>query len=377
MGGASPLHLGVQATTARRGLEESPTSAELKALFQFVPEMLCIAGGDGYFKRVNPAFEKVLGYTTSELLARPFIELVHPDDRDKTQAVLEDLTQGIPAIEFENRYRCRDGSYRWLSWQAMSGDRGDGIYAVAADVTQRKEAERRDRFTGALLAMFSEKDSRKEYLDAIVEIIRDWTGCACVGIRGVDAEGRIPYGAHTGFSREFVTLENWLSLKDSDCACTRVISGRPEPQDSALMTPGGSFRSERVIELDVRHSPDEPCRFRETCIRAGFGSLAIVPIRYREEIVGAIHIADHREDMAPLGSIEFIESMTPLIGEAMHRFDVEEKVESQLRAQIVLGNILHISLERASLEEQLQYTLDLLFSLPWLRLQSKGAPTRT
>lgn len=120
---------------------ETPEDPELLCLFQFSLEMLCIAGCDGYFKRVNPAFERILGHTPQELLSRPFLEFVHPDDRESTQRELGKLIEGVPTIRFENRYRCRDGSYRWLSWMAMPRDCGARVYAVASDVSHQKQVE--------------------------------------------------------------------------------------------------------------------------------------------------------------------------------------------------------------------------------------------
>src|SRR5579884_4298386 len=82
-------------------------------------DMLCIAGFDGYFKRVNKTWQNVLGFTPEELLATPFVEFIHPDDRQKTVAQYENQIGGAGVISFENRYRCKDGSYRWLHWNAM------------------------------------------------------------------------------------------------------------------------------------------------------------------------------------------------------------------------------------------------------------------
>jgi PAS domain S-box-containing protein len=127
--------------TARDVSERRRLQEELDQFFTLSLDLLCIAGMDGVFKRLNPAWEKVLGYRDGELMARPFIEFVHPDDRPATLAEMRRVAGGAETVAFENRYRCRDGSYRWLSWAARpSPDRGL-IYAAARDVTERRAVE--------------------------------------------------------------------------------------------------------------------------------------------------------------------------------------------------------------------------------------------
>ncbi len=109
---------------------------KLERLFDLSLDMLCIAGADGYFKVVNPAFTHVLGYEAEELLERRFIEFIHPDDVESTLAAMEQLRQDQPVIDFENRYVCKNGSYRWLAWRSAPED--DMIYAIARDVTEKK-----------------------------------------------------------------------------------------------------------------------------------------------------------------------------------------------------------------------------------------------
>ncbi len=139
--------------------ERRMTEEELDQLFTVSLDMLCIAGFDGYFKRINPAWEKLLGIPIEELLSEPFNEFVHPDDRERTTAEAEKLDEGEQVISFENRYRCGDGTYRWLLWNATPSVDNKLIFAVARDVTQRKEAERRLSTGYAVTRVLAEAES--------------------------------------------------------------------------------------------------------------------------------------------------------------------------------------------------------------------------
>lgn len=119
----------------------SRISDRLEHLFTLSSALLCIAGTDGYFKRVNPAFPKTLGHTEAELLSRPFIDFVHPDDREATLNELHKLSMGIPTVLFENRYRHANGSYCWVLWNTTSVAEEGLLYASAIDITNRKQAE--------------------------------------------------------------------------------------------------------------------------------------------------------------------------------------------------------------------------------------------
>jgi PAS domain S-box-containing protein len=119
--------------------------------------MLCVADFRGFFKRLNPAWETTLGFTREELQSRPMFEFVHPDDLECSREQNQRVRTGEPALGFENRYRCKDGSYRWLLWNAAADLENEVIYSLARDITGRKKAEEeRERLLRELQTALSE-----------------------------------------------------------------------------------------------------------------------------------------------------------------------------------------------------------------------------
>ncbi len=137
--------------TARKEAEE-----QRDRFFTMSLDMLGILGLDGNFIRVNPAFVETLGYSEAELMAHPFKDRVHPEDRIATELARQNLIQGIPIADLVNRYLAKDGSWRWLEWRSIAVPEQGVIYAAARDVTERKEAE------ATLLRMRDELEERVE-----------------------------------------------------------------------------------------------------------------------------------------------------------------------------------------------------------------------
>ena len=111
----------------------------LSQFFGVSLDLLCIVGADGYFKKLNPAWEKILGYNSKELCAKPIIAFVHPEDQTRTTVEFKKLSEGSNILDFEHRYLCKDGTYKWLSWKATRV--GDLLYSAARDITLFRQDE--------------------------------------------------------------------------------------------------------------------------------------------------------------------------------------------------------------------------------------------
>jgi PAS domain S-box-containing protein len=139
----------VEARAARKLAEVRATQAEelhakqeeLDRFFSLSLDPMCVVGFDGYLKRVNPAWSRILGFTEAELMARPLIELVYAEDREATLAELAKNQGGKVTLAFENRFRCKDGSYRWFVWSATAAPDQKIVCATARDNTERRRSE--------------------------------------------------------------------------------------------------------------------------------------------------------------------------------------------------------------------------------------------
>jgi len=142
----------------RRGRDLRALEEESERFAELSGEMFCVAGFDGYFKRVNSAFERTLGYSREELLSRPFVEFVHPDDREDLEVEAAGISVGgHAAVRFRNRYLDVEGGVHWIEWTSVGVPEEERIYAVGRDVTDCKILEqqlelrsRSDPLTGML-----------------------------------------------------------------------------------------------------------------------------------------------------------------------------------------------------------------------------------
>jgi len=149
------VYLFVGGLTGRFASGLRKLEAENARHFNLSLDMISTAGFDGCFKSVNPAFEQTLGYKPEEIVGRPFLDFVHPDDREKTEEEAASLSDGVTTVHFQNRYYGKDGELHWLEWASIPLKEEGLIYGIARDVTERKRLEQelerlsqRDPLTG-------------------------------------------------------------------------------------------------------------------------------------------------------------------------------------------------------------------------------------
>jgi two-component system, sensor histidine kinase and response regulator len=186
----TPALLEMIATVGRQiGLfvERKWANEELDRFFRLSLDLFGVATYDGYFIRVNPAWQRVLGFTDAEICASPFVDFVHPDDRDATLEALSALTTGGHVINFENRYRARDGSYKWLQWTAAPFPAQGLVYAAARDVTDRKSAEAALRMYAG--QMERAKVEQEQNAERLAQLVKELDVARQVAVRAGGAKG--------------------------------------------------------------------------------------------------------------------------------------------------------------------------------------------
>ncbi|MDY7015126.1 MAG: PAS domain S-box protein, partial [Cyanobacteriota bacterium] len=281
--------LKIFAARASSELERRQLEEELEQFFTVSLDLLCVAGMDGYFKRLNPAFCETLGHSRSELLAQPFLSFVHPDDRAATQAEVEKLAAGQLVLSFENRYRCKDGSYRWIAWKACPIPEKKLVYAAARDVTDSKaDKEALSRANRALRTLTDcnqaivRATGEAELFQRICQILIDLGGYrfAWVGNVRYDAPKQVIPVAKAGIEEGYLETLN-LIWDDPQ-------QGRG-PTGTAVRT--GLPCAFPNILSDPRYAP-----WRDRARERGYASSMALPLKKGDRVFGVLNLYSERTD---------------------------------------------------------------------------------
>ncbi|MDB4998009.1 MAG: hypothetical protein JWM74_5441 [Myxococcaceae bacterium] len=240
------------------------TRDEQATFFDLSLDLLCIAGLDGRFKRVNPSWTRVLGWSAEELLARPVLDFVHPDDREAIVAGRRQLRDGQTLVGLTNRYVCKDGTYRWLEWRSIAAVERGLVYAAARDMTERRVAEELHERTqrqlliagrmasvGTLAAgVAHEINNPLAYvilnLDAILEEVRTFEAPLSARVNELELMAR---EAREGAERVRLIVRGMLTFAADDEERRTTIDLRSLVELSVRMTNHVTRSRARVVEL--------------------------------------------------------------------------------------------------------------------------------
>lgn len=205
----------------------------------------------------------------------------------------------------------KPGASRRRSTSTSGGSNGRHVAEEALTLSHR------------FLEIANRHSAKAPLLKELVVEVQRYTGCAAVAIRMLDEEGNIPYEAYVGFSDRFYELESPLSIESDECMCINVVRGQTDPK-LPFYTEGGSFFMNATTRFLATVSEEDKGRTRNACNEFGYESVALVPMRLGDRILGVIHVADTREDMVPLAMVEALEGAAAQLGTAIRRVLVED-----------------------------------------------------
>jgi PAS domain S-box-containing protein len=308
--------LGVSAARRARAQEE------VDRIFTLSPDLITVANFDGYFTRVNPAVERILGYPEEELLARPYVDFVHPDDRERTAAETAAIGQGKTTLSFENRFVRKDGSHRVLEWTSTPAVEDRAMYAVARDVTDRHQAEAElARLAGEQAALrrvatlVACQAPQAEVFSAIAEEIGRLLGTEEIRMLRY-ADGNAVVVSSSGEAQDGFPTGSRHPL-GGDSAVSRVLrTGQPARIDDFATTSGPFAESVRGI---------------------GIRSAVAVPIQVEGRLWGAVTAGTTQDEALPPDTESRLGQFTELIATAIANADNRAELIAS-RARLVAAS---------------------------------------
>jgi len=182
---------------------------QFEKYFSVSMDLMCIAGTDAFFKKINPKFSELLGYSEEELLSKSFIEFIHPDDVKFTYEQIEQLSNGVSNINFTNRYYCSDKGYKWLMWSATYDKDSEQIFAAAKDITEQKRSKDILEAIADIQSSFIEHTSIKEAFEKMLRVLLNVVNSECGFIAEViDEGGSLRHEIHATWNSSIKTTQN-------------------------------------------------------------------------------------------------------------------------------------------------------------------------
>ena len=320
-----------------------------------------------------------------------FLARLHPEDRERLEQIIQETMapNGSDLMDVEYRTIWPDGTVHWVRSQAQTLFEGKGEerravnrVGVAMDITERKQSERRQSLSAEILGILNLSHTLADAANSILTAIKRETGLDAVGIR-LQRGDDYPYFAQNGFSDDFLRTENTLTTCARDgglcrddngnysleCTCGLVISGTFDPANP-LFSAGGSFwANDTTPLLDLPAGQDPRINPRNRCIHEGFCSVALIPIRANQEIVGLLQLNGRKKNSFTTDVIHFFEGISASIGVAlMHRQaedalrtahdELEKRVEertTEVKERAALLNLTHDTIFVRDTEDRITF----------------------
>ncbi|MBN1995467.1 MAG: PAS domain S-box protein [Anaerolineae bacterium] len=310
-------------------------------------DLLCVAGFDGYFKHLNPAWAQTTGFTLEELKAKPFIEFVHPDDHQATVAETAKLVTGRgETIYFENRYICKNGSIKWLLWNATSFPAEELIYAIARDVTRYKQTEQALQY-------------RVEFEKLITALSTDFINLTPDEIdNGINqALQTIAQLAGVDRSYIFILAEDGHSMDNTHEWCAEGIEPQIQKLQGLALADFPWF-AQKIKNLEIIHVPrvadlPDEARLAQAKLQAlGIQSIINIPMLHRGSLVGFFGFDTLKTEKAwGTEEINLLKVVAEMLVNALERKQVEQRealayefgrqLTTLLDPDILLSEIVH------------------------------------
>ena len=349
--------------------QRAHAAVQWPAALDAINEGLLILDRDWRVTFVNPAAERLVQTSRAELLGRILWELFpEAASRRFGREYLRAVAENVP-VGFEEFYP--EPLNAW--YQVRAYPSAEGLSILFSDATERKQAEAYREMGREILHLLNEPGDVQNAIQRVLAVLKTRTGFDAVGIRLQDGDD-FPYYVQEGFAADFLLTENTLIecgadgavCRDTggnlclDCTCGLVISGKTDPANPMFTRGGSAWLNDSRLLLDLPPSEDPRRRPRNRCIHDGYASVALVPIRNEDRVIGLIQLNDRRSGRFTLERVELLEGIGSNIGTGLMRKRTEEALRERVKERDCLYAIADLiaSGVEGSLEAVLKGTVE-------------------
>jgi len=361
----------------------------LRSIVKHIPEAVCVIDFDGNIVSWNETAEKIFGYKAEEVLQKEYAIIVPPELTERDVMGFTVTLSGVGLItSFESQRITKGGKTIPVEITAVAtrddGNRITGYAAITRDITEQKEAQRRQELLNTILSELNNSNDILNLIHRILILLKDFTGIEAVGIRLQEGED-FPYYETDGFPENFIEAEKHLCTRDGnneiirdaegnpclECMCGNIIRRRTSAS-FPFFTEIGSFWSNNTTKLLASTSEeDRQAGTRNRCNGEGYESVALIPLKSGENIIGLLQLNDKQPDCFTLDLIHFLEKIGASIGIAISRKQAEDAIKNEEKnlRRIIEHNVdSMIIVDAEGIMQFVNPATESLFALPKTKL---------